>query len=493
MLRSLSQKLAEQNAGYGHSGGLPTASDRHGHVGYRRQSWWAAFWSKPTQRVIRIVMLAALCAGLVHLFWGDTLVGLVQDRSKPPLYRKYHEAELRLPQHDPELQYPEGKHGQFIWYANHVHGSGWGNAMQEHLLNAHLAHESGRAFVFNNYTWNKDGSDHTDFNGHLIPSRIPISAILRGPTAGRPWPVGDYAPRAVVKEYWDTVCPEKEVMTEELFKIDAEADAGVVLDAWVEKLKAMPRCVEIDEKIAQIWNIWMFGSKRILGIWDSLKRSPVITEFRWSQLIEDGFVANYRLFSSTSWLVSLFSGAPSAYPYTPIPGLLALHIRRGDFEGHCLHFARWSSQWNGFNQFAELPDQFEPPPSAGWGEATPEGEQLYLRRCYPTVAQIVERVAAVRATAAGQGLRNVYIMTNAKKPWITELKGALWKMGGWEKIASSRDLSLGWEQQFVAQSVDMLIGQRAQVIIGNGFSSLTSNIVMLRMALDIPADTNRFW
>ena len=36
---------------------------------------------------------------------------------------------------------------------------------------------------------------------------------------------------------------------------------------------------------------------------------------------------------------------------------------------------------------------------------------------------------------------------------------------------NSRDLELDSEQQYVAQGVDMLIGQRAQVIIGNGVSS----------------------
>ena len=195
-----------------------------------------------------------------------------------------------------------------------------------------------------------------------------------------------------------------------------------------------------------------------------------MTEFRWSQLIEDAFAANRHLFSPTSWLSWLTSlvYTPSAYPYDVIPGLLVLHVRRGDFEGHCLHFARWSSQWNGFNQFPELPDQFVPPPSAGWGEATEEGKKIYLRHCFPDIDQMVERVQEIRNTPAGQGLKNIYIMTNGKKPWVQALKDALSKTGGWQRIVSSRDLTLNWEQQYVAQSVDMLIGERAQVLIGNG-------------------------
>ena len=46
------------------------------------------------------------------------------------------------------------------------------------------------------------------------------------------------------------------MMSEELFKIDADVDGGVVLRTWVEKLKTLPRCVEIKDIAAQIWSIW---------------------------------------------------------------------------------------------------------------------------------------------------------------------------------------------------------------------------------------------
>lgn len=68
------------------------------------------------------------------------------------------------------------------------------------------------------------------------------------------------------------------------------------------------------------------------------------------------------------------------------------------------------------------------------------------------------------------GLRNVYVMTNASPAWLEELKVALRKTYDWDQIASSRDLKLSWEQKYVAQTVDMMIGQRAQVFIGNGVS-----------------------
>lgn len=110
-------------------------------------------------------------------------------------------------------------------------------------------------------------------------------------------------------------------------------------------------------------------------------------------------------------------------------------------------------------------------------------------------------------------LRKVFIMTNAPREWIQELKEAFQKVGEWEYIVSSRDLELNWEQKYVAQAVDMYIGQRAQVFVGNGvsvlltisglamlicvfllqFSSLTSNVVMMRMSHKMPSENTRFW
>lgn len=81
----------------------------------------------------------------------------------PPLYTNYHRYELQLPQNNLDLPYPEGKHGRYVWVANHavgvsvcnraslLHpalttgtGSGWGNIMQEQLLHAYLVHRTGR-------------------------------------------------------------------------------------------------------------------------------------------------------------------------------------------------------------------------------------------------------------------------------------------------------------------------------------------------------------
>jgi hypothetical protein len=75
----------------------------------------------------------------------------------------------------------------------------------------------------------------------------------------------------------------------------------------------------------------------------------------------------------------------------PLSGLLARHIRQGDFSKHYDHFAKHSSSWNGFNMFPELPDKFVvPAPAEGSGMAMEETRNAtYRRMCFPSVEQIV--------------------------------------------------------------------------------------------------------
>lgn len=63
----------------------------------------------------------------------------------PPLYQRYTAYEQSLPQHNDSLPFPEGSDAKFIYFANHAWGAGWGNIMQEMVLDAHLAYASGRA------------------------------------------------------------------------------------------------------------------------------------------------------------------------------------------------------------------------------------------------------------------------------------------------------------------------------------------------------------
>jgi len=80
------------------------------------------------------------------------------------------------------------------------------------------------------------------------------------------------------------------------------------------------------------------------------------------------------------------------------------------------------------------------------------------------------------------------VLSNGWGWWLDALKRAL-QQDGWDDLKSS--LYVG-EQAYVAMAVDMAIAEKAEVFVGNGFSSLSSNVVMLRMAKGLDPSTNRF-
>ena len=158
-----------------------------------------------------------------------------------------------------------------------------------------------------------------------------------------------------------------------------------------------------------------------------------------------------------------------------------------------------------------------------------EDEKLehYSKHCYPDIGQLVERVRQVvhdyesfvrdrrekgsqkyvnwglkkiwreesrravlgREKSVGNKLlKRIYIMSNGDKQFLLELKQALmddaersklssyngeatneWEFEWtWEGVSTSRDLDLGWEEKPVGQALDMYIGQRSELFIGNG-------------------------
>lgn len=208
----------------------------------------------------------------------------------------------------------------------------------------------------------------------------------------------------------------------------------------------------------------------MLDVWPRYAASPILTEFRWSPLIEAAFDSNRERFAASNAseppLSTLPADMPSATRYGPLPGLLALHIRRGDYAAHCTQLAIWHAQYTAFNSFPGFQDKLR--------DAVPdeaEGAQrtvLVRPHCWPSIAEIVARANAVRATPAGAGLQYVYVLTNGDREWVDRLVSALRATGHWRIVASGRDLTLDLEQRYVAQAVDMLIGQRAQVLVGNG-------------------------
>lgn len=381
--------------------------------------------------------------------------------------------------------------------------------MQDYVMMALLAHATGRSFVFDDYVWNANGSIYSDFDGKLTPSRIPLSALLGGPMVGGPMLPGDNTPRSVNKYFFERVCPNPTVVhVSDVNTYDMRFNELVpvsdVFNTWVDVISAIDDpCVMLDPTENQVFDNWVFGKKRrMLPFWPTISRSPVLTSWDWSALVHAAYKRNRHLFKRfphpSSRFVTLLDNlglSGSDTPSSVIEGLMAIHVRRGDFEGHCRNLAKWDADWHAWNSFPEFIDKFEKP-----RDATPdEVLNTYIEHCYPDIQQIVDRVRRVRQESRSKhNLNYLYIMTNAPVSWVEELKSALAEDAEkhrqkWKSVRSSKDLELTWAETFVSQGIDMFVAQRAEVIIGNGWSSLTSNAVMLRMTNGFPTDSMRFW
>ncbi|KAF7760911.1 hypothetical protein Agabi119p4_10320 [Agaricus bisporus var. burnettii] len=487
----------------------------------------------------------------------------------PPLYERYTAFQDSFPQHDESLPFPEGSSVKFIYFANQAWGAGWGNIMQQIVMNAQLAYASGRTFVFDSYTWKRDGK-YAEFNGKLIPSQIPLSALLAGPLIGYPYldsTITTTHPRAVSWHYYNRVCPDPYILdpTDIMRALTLSATALQTMNVWIDKIQSIEdRCIEIKKDSAQLFDIWLFGTPRLHNIMPTIMNSPIVKDFSWSPLIHYAFQKNLHHFNSSDLvprtspkniLFSYFSrnrdyyGDGREFALSPTPPasktdslpLLAIHLRRGDFIQHCDTLLTWNSTYHGYNTLPSLPDRFFAENSTLL-DILPKEEiqRQYREKCFVDVDSARKRVVKVvrewRAerlkieaeknkneplgtleAKVKKMLRKVYIMTNGDPEFLQELKIALHSdthrsssssfnlnsnslseydydfIWDWDDISTSRDLDLGWETKYVAQAMDMYVGQRAEVFIGNGFSSLTANVVLMRVVAGVEPWRTRFW
>ncbi|KAF8200149.1 hypothetical protein BJ912DRAFT_1038696 [Pholiota molesta] len=175
-----------------------------------------------------------------------------------------------------------------------------------------------------------------------------------------------------------------------------------------------------------------------------------------------------------------------------LPGVLALHLRRGDYGRHCVRLARWGAPYLGVN--AVLADKFDPVRTRGGAEAgeedaggngergeeerEKESERYYLEHCLPSIEQVVRRLRAVRAEYEDEDevnktstltsnspslhldsvshnntlstttaharqewrLRHVYVLTNGWPAFVDALRGAL-LADGWASVVATPDLA----------------------------------------------------
>ncbi|KAG8856913.1 hypothetical protein FRB96_006176 [Tulasnella sp. 330] len=368
---------------------------------------------------------------------------------------------------------------------------------------SHLAFLSNRAYVFRGYLWSLDpGTAVEDGPGRWRSARIPLNAFISGPTAGGSMGPNITTPRAVYNTYWDQVCPPERrthLRVNEIHEkhgIGKDSEGVEILNLWAKILsESQDPCIDVND--GHVFDYDTIGTSHILSVWPSLSQSPIVQRFAWSPLVLNAVARNVPALLPRS---SHDPWNPASQPMPSISssensmlkGLVALHLRRGDYGYHCENMANYSVTFTSWNQFSHLPDRFTPPAGGGFGKTTPENLAIYLKHCWPDAEHVIQKLNEIRYSNGRGNLETIFILTNGDKIWLDDLKLQL-SQDGWSNVVTSKDLRLTAGESEVDGAVDMQIAARAEVFIGNGFSSLTSNINMIRLAHHLPDSTIRFW
>lgn len=138
---------------------------------------------------------------------------------------------------------------------------------------SYLAHAATRSFVFEDYIWSRLPYGFSGLS--LRPARIPLNALITGPSAGGPMPDG--APLAVSLDYFEQVCPHQDRVTLNSAALDAPTwwDGDELIRWWTDKFSAHKdvRCLVVDTKERVIFDrqcvpVFVVGAKLIsIHVW----------------------------------------------------------------------------------------------------------------------------------------------------------------------------------------------------------------------------------
>ncbi|KAF6745369.1 hypothetical protein DFP72DRAFT_974289 [Ephemerocybe angulata] len=470
-------------------------------------------WLKSTKA--RLTLLGGLVFSillLAALFWSKRPPTPPpqedMDLDVPPLYHSLFEAQRKLPQHDTSLLFPEGASGRYVKFTSQSGARllGWNNVFTELLLHNYLSYKAHRGYVFGDYLWAPSHYPWPENNITLEnPARTPISAIISGPTAGGPWPPGDPAPRAIHEQHWPLVCPPEKVKqiwtstVKDQYNIRRNGSATYIFNIWKKILLEEPaQCVEVmqpaieDDPWPEVFDMWLVGFDRLLDFWDEFRGSLVSQQLGPSAVVQRALERNVHLFQT-----------PETEHRDPFSRVLAVHIRRGDYEWHCGHLANWNFGFYGWNQLPWLPDRFVLPPGGEPNNNTEENIAKFKLHCLPEMDQIIKRIEGAREdwekdvfvgkTLESHYINTIFILTNASPEWHDEFVEKLKHDHKW-RVVTSHNITFGNSQEKdVGMAVDMEIARRAGIFLGNGWSSFTSNIIHQRLVDKKSVLSNRFF
>ncbi|KAJ7594587.1 hypothetical protein C8J56DRAFT_1044313 [Mycena floridula] len=344
-----------------------------------------------------------------------------------------------------ELEQPTDRLARAVLFKQ-LQGAGFTNQVQEILLFHHLALLTSRLYVYQPFIWNPR------------KAALPLSAFLLGPTKN-----------SINQRLFDEVCPPEEVKHVEIHAPNN--------DLWQEAQRVLgsdDRCLVVTN---WIFNWRYLASSGVHAIWPSFQK----------------YLADY--FEWPSNIQTMISQAQAALNLRPEPSstdgepYMAVHLRRGDFEDHCRELAESRT---GFTTWSTLPI-FESsvfPPALDVSNQSSVIEHCYssLRRILAAMDQQLRTRPHVRALYAlhdgAWDHLNVYIQfykleEALKSPERAQAAG--WS-GGLKLITHSGMLPVQWGERDWKVAVDMELARKAEVFIGNGYSSLSSQIIALRLA-----------
>ncbi|KAJ6586901.1 hypothetical protein DFH09DRAFT_1141873 [Mycena vulgaris] len=330
----------------------------------------------------------------------------------------------------------DGSPKKYVFFRQ-LQGAGFNNQVQEVLLYHHLALVTSRVYVYQPLIWQPRRAS------------LPLSAFLSGVTT-----------ETITSAVFDKVCPPSEVT-----HVSLNRGNDAIWEHAKDILSGPDRCMVVDDWIFR----WTFlASSAIHTIWPSF-RHYLSFHFKWSTQVLDM--------------------AERARPTANEP-YMALHLRRGDFEDHCRGLA--TSQM-GFTTWATLPDLHDAvfPPLLDSTNHTST-----MDHCYPSLRRILDAIdSQARANPDVRALHVLhdgawdhplvylqYFKLEAAVKSFERTLRAGWTGGPMKVVTHSGTLPVRRGESDWAVAVDVELARKAQIFIGNGYSSLSSQIVALRLA-----------
>ncbi|KAJ7919869.1 hypothetical protein B0H13DRAFT_1868089 [Mycena leptocephala] len=411
---------------------------------------------------------------------APTIAALPQNVAGPPKNLALRRWEAVLPQYDLVPPFPEGKTGRYLkfLYPNPNQGEvGWEWGWNEyfgtymyanHIINHDLIRKQPDACAPGVYIGTRTYSRVCVGAAAFRWSKAKCSQNICVRTRrDRLWAsnrrairVGRSAPRAVPQDWFDVVCPKTNAATSHTSShVNCRRAAGIrvwdeILAHWQTVLR------DADCGTVRLGGGFISAdirppsleSPRILALWDFSHHACSTPRQSWGRPLRE-----------TPPIIPRGPHRPHPAPRDPFQRMLAMHVRRGDYEAHCRVMSHGNEGFYGWNLFPQLPDHLVPELELGAPEKQRSDQAGVVRR----VAE-VRREYLVHATQSNATVDVVYILSNEKGAWIDGLK--MLQKEGWMVVAS-QDLVLDAEQKAVSMAVDMEIARRAAVNVVRLLSS----------------------